>query len=367
MIRRIYIHNYRCFQNFDLKLDDQSSVLILGKNGTGKSTLSDALRILQSIAKGDNLAKQLLSVSDFAFNRTDAPIRIELSVALNDKVYDYAVAFELPEGFNEPCVREEKLTCDGQTVYSRVEAQVELAAGGTRFLVHRHFVALPIVQIRGQDNPIETFRSWVSRLILIAPVPSSIKGESDEVSLYPDKHVSNFANWFSGVLGEYPASYSVIDEFLKQALPDFMDFQNKAVGETAKKLVVRFGVDDNILRLDFNRLSDGEKIFFVCAVLLGANKHYGPTFCLWDEPDNFVSLSEVGHMVVALRESFSQSGQLFVTSHNPEAIRKFSDESTLYLDRKSHLEPTRGRWLSDLSYQGDLIDSLIRGDVGNGG
>ncbi len=367
MIRRIYIHNYRCFQNFDLKLEDQSSVLILGKNGTGKSALSSALRILQSIAKGDNRVKQFLNVGDFAFNRTDEPVRIELSVELDHKVYDYAVAFELPEGFKEPRVRDEKLTCDGETVYSREEAQVELLAGSTRFLVDWHVVALPIVQISGQDNPIETLRSWFSRLVLIAPVPSSIIGESREETLYPNEHVSNFAEWFSGVLREYPASYSVIEAFLKQTMPDFMDFQNKKVGESAKKIVVRFEVEKKILSIELDRLSDGEKAFFVCAVLLGANKHYGPTFCLWDEPDSFVSLSEVGHMVMALRKSFAKSGQLFVTSHNPETIRKFSDESTLVFDRKSHLEPTRARWLSDLNTKGDLIDSLIRGDVGHGG
>ena len=173
MIRRIYIHNYRCLQNLDLMLEGQSSVLILGKNGTGKSTLSSALRILQGIAKGDNRVKQFLSVDDFAFNQTDVPVRIELSVELNKKVYDYAIAFELPEGFKEPRVRDEKLKCDGETVFSRDEAQVEHSAGGTRFLVDWHLAALPIVQIRGHDNPIETFRSWVSRLVLIAPVPSA--------------------------------------------------------------------------------------------------------------------------------------------------------------------------------------------------
>jgi len=89
-------------------------------------------------------------------------------------------------------------------------------------------------------------------------------------------------------------------------------------GRWVESYQILFGVDDKILRLDLDRLSDGEKIFFVCAVLLGANKHYGPTFCLWAEPDNYVSLSEVGHMVVALKKSFAQSGQLFVTSHNPE-------------------------------------------------
>lgn len=295
------------------------------------------------------------------------PIRFELSVELDSKIYEYSIAFELPDRFKEPRVRQEKLTCDGETVYSREAAQVELPAGGTRFLVDWHVVALPIVQISGQDNPIETFRSWVSHLVLIASVPSLIVGESREETLYPNKCVSNFAEWFSGVLREYPASYSVIESFLRQTMPDFMDFQNKNVGESAKKIVVRFEVEKKILPIELDRLSDGEKIFFVCAVLLGANKHYGPTFCMWDEPDNFVSLAEVGHLVVALRKSFAQSGQLFITSHNPEAIRKFSDESTLYLDRKSHLEPTRARWLSDLKLKGDLIDSLIRGDVGNSG
>lgn len=36
---------------------------------------------------------------------------------------------------------------------------------------------------------------------------------------------------------------------------------------------------------------------------------------------------------------------------------------TFVLDRKSHLEPTLIRLLSDLSIQGDLVDALIRGDI----
>ena len=72
-------------------------------------------------------------------------------------------------------------------------------------------------------------------------------------------------------------------------------------------------------------------MFFVTAVLLAANKHLGPMVCFWDEPDNFVGLSEVGQMTMELRKSFKNSGtgQIFVTSHNPEAIRKFSRPSRL--------------------------------------
>ena len=113
----------------------------------------------------------------------------------------------------------------------------------------------------------------------------------------------------------------------------------------------------------FKDLSDGEKCFFLCAVVLAANQFYGPLFCFWDEPDNYLSLSEVGQFVTSLRRSFKNSGQILVTSHNPEAIRKFSNENTLVLDRKSHLEPTLSQAAKRNSVTGDLVDALIRGDV----
>jgi len=64
-----------------------------------------------------------------------------------------------------------------------------------------------------------------------------------------------------------------------------------------------------------------------------------------------------------LRRAFGPGAQLIATSHNPEAIRRFADENTFALYRKSHLEPTQVRLVSDLGIQGDLVEALIRGDV----
>ena len=41
MLKRIYINNFRCLVNFELKLDGLS--LFLGANGSGKSTVFAAL------------------------------------------------------------------------------------------------------------------------------------------------------------------------------------------------------------------------------------------------------------------------------------------------------------------------------------
>ncbi|MEI6640064.1 MAG: hypothetical protein WCL46_10115 [Chlorobium sp.] len=128
-------------------------------------------------------------------------------------------------------------------------------------------------------------------------------------------------------------------------------------------MTVRFEVDHAQLSVDFSELSDGEKCFFLCALVVAANRCYGPLFCFWDEPDNYISLSEVGFFLASLRQSFQGSGQILVTSHNPEAIRKFSNENTFVLDRKSHLEPTLVRLLAELPVSGDLVSALIRGDI----
>jgi energy-coupling factor transporter ATP-binding protein EcfA2 len=366
MIRRIYINNYRCFENLDLSFQAKPSVLLIGRNGAGKSSFGNALRILQSIGRGINRVGKLIGSDDYAGLRTDAPIRFELTVELNGRVFDYSLAFELPESFHESRVREEALRLDGDVVYTRDQAEVSLGAGPS-FVVDWHVVALPIIQVRGSGTPIEQFKTWLSQMVILAPIPTLMTGQSENDSLEPHYDGSNFASWFGGVLGQYPASYTVVERYLTDVLRDFQDFENKPVSETSKNLFVRFGGNGSDMpRIDFNKLSDGEKCFFLCAIVLAANKSYGPLFCMWDEPDNYLSLSEVGHLMMALRRSFENSGQLIVASHNPEAIRKFSDETTLCFNRESHLEPSTSRWLSEIGYKGDLIESLIRGDVIDG-
>jgi DNA-binding SARP family transcriptional activator len=101
--------------------------------------------------------------------------------------------------------------------------------------------------------------------------------------------------------------------------------------------------------------------------VLAANDAYGPLLCFWDEPDNYLALSEVRQFVLALRKAFQFGGQFIATSHHPEAIRSFSDENTLVLSRRSHLEPTIVRPLKEVrargDFSGDLVGALVRGDV----
>lgn len=368
MLHRLYIHNFRCLENFEFKPGEASSALLIGKNGAGKSTLVQALKIVQAIGRGSNRVGQLLKPSDFTLGRTAVPMRLELEVRLGGRDFKYTLALDLPERFKELRVQEEVLVVDGAPLYARELAQVTLQRQNAsqpeaRFNIDWHLVALPVIQDPSTSNALGIFREWLARMVLLAPMPRLMQGETVGETLEPAESASNLADWLSGVLAQYPVAYAPLSQYLQQVMPDLLDFRFERAGKEAKALLVRFKAGNAQHELDFDALSDGEKCFFLCGVLLAANQSYGPLFAFWDEPDNYLSIHEVSHFVMALRRGFHQGGQILMTSHNEEAVRRFSSDNTWVLGRKSHLEPTLIRPLAELGAETDVIQSLICGEL----
>lgn len=370
VIRRLYIHNFRCLENFTLPLEGQSSVLLIGNNGSGKSTVRKALELLQKIARGTSRVRDLIGSADLAWGRSEVPVRFEIEANIEGKGYEYSIAFELPVGFKELRVLEEKLIADGKVQFSRDLAEINLiqaASNGTKSVAFRldwHLSALPTIQERSED-PIFLFKRWLARMIILSPMPDLIDGGSSTETLEPDVKGLLFGAWFSGLIAHSPPAYLVIDKYLKDVLPDFVGILNPVSGKDYRKMEVQFEAESGVsFPLPFETLSLGEKCFFLCAMVLAANRAYGPIVCFWDEPDNHLAISEVGHFVMTLRKAFlSGGGQFIATSHNAEAIRKFSDENTLVLHRANHRTHSTVRPLSELEVHGDLVGALIRGDV----
>lgn len=368
MLQRFYAHNFRCLENFEFKPGDQASALLIGKNGSGKSTLAQALAVFQRIGRGVNRVGLLVRPTDCTMGRTKVPIRFELQVLLDGKVLDYSLALELPERFKELRVLEEQLALDGTVIYSRQQAQVTLRRDGSKqpeaqFSIDWHLVALTVIQDPATAGELGLFRTWLASMVLLAPVPKLISGNATSETLEPLEDGSNLADWLSGLLAQYPSAYASISQHLRQLMPDLADFRFEREGKEAKALLVRFMAGEVQHELSFEALSDGEKCFFLCAVLLAANRAYGPFFAFWDEPDNYLSLHEVSQFVMALRRSFRQGGQILMSSHNEEAVRRFSHENTWVLGRKSHLEPTVIRLLQDMPPQGDVIQAMLSGEI----
>ncbi|MBL8213602.1 MAG: AAA family ATPase [Bryobacterales bacterium] len=369
MIRRLYVHNFRCLENFELPVAGQRSMLLIGKNGSGKTSVGMALRILQQIARGKNRVGDLVEPKDLARGRADVPMRFVLEAELDGSTFRYELALELPSGFQELRVLEESLAVGESQAYRRSLADVQITGRNNRekppaFRMDWHMVALPVIQEQSPSDPVAVFKRWLARMILLRPVPELMTGESKKETLQPEGNGTNFAEWFTGVMAHAPSAYGKVERYLEELLPDLREIRNPETGRDVRNLEVHFGNDKGVLRVAFEDLSDGEKCFLVAAVVLAANDTYGPLFCFWDEPDNYLALSEVGHFVLGLRKAFGKTGGQFVaSSHNPEAIRHFSDETTFLLYRNSHLEPTIVQAVRELPERGDLVGALIRDDV----
>lgn len=363
MIERLYVQNFRCLESIELGFPAKS-VLIIGKNGSGKSTVRKALAVFQRICRGSNRVDKLISPNDFTLHNRERPMRFEIAVAILGQRYTYCVAFDWPPSFREARILEESLFVGGQAVFTREQAQIQMASGPD-FRLDWHVFALPVIDEKPPGSAIRDLTRFLGSLVLTAPVPASMTGFSEQPSSNLDEDASNFASCLRGLLESEFSVYTKFDDYVKSVLPEFSSIKNVDRGKDGKQLMVTFKAPDaqKAFTLEFDALSDGQKCFFLSGYLIAANAAGQNIVCMWDEPDNHLSLSEVGHFIKGLRKMANHGGQFIATSHHPETIRTFSDENTIVLTRKSQVDPTLPKLLKEIDYHGDLIDALIRDEV----
>jgi predicted ATPase len=370
MLERLYVHNYRCLENFEFKPGPSSSVLLIGKNGAGKSTIRQVLAVLQAIGLGEGQVKNLVKESDFTRGRSDTPMRFELTLNLGGQRYHYALALELPAGFRQLRVLSEALNIDGAEVYSRQHAEVKVRrdpSDGSNglFSMDWHIVALTVIQDRGASKLLQPLRDWLSRVVLLSPLPPLMVSETTAEPGPLQLNGSNLVDWLSSLLETHPSVYTTVIEQVQKVMPDVALFRFEKLGRDSRALMVQFKSGGASDEQPFDRLSDGEKCFFLSAVLLAANRWAGPLFAFWDEPDNYLATHEVGQFIVELKRCFAQhGGQWIASSHNADAVLNFSVDSTWVLARKSHLEPTQLRCVDELPIpEAGLIQMLMDGEI----
>lgn len=284
---------------------------------------------------------------------------------IKEQIYKYNLAFELPKNFSRIRILEENLLLDNEEIFTRKEAQVILyrQKSQSQFVVDWHLIALPLIHSPIEVDPLSIFKKFLSDMVLLLPIPSQIGGYAKEESLQLTLHADNFAEWLSGILTLYPAAYSLIYDYLKKVRCQIFRISEENGKERILKTgKLHFPMKKEELSVDFESLSEGEKIYFICATLIAANKFYGPIFCFWDEPDNYILPSEIKHLITELKKSFNTSGQIWISSHDILTIEAFSSNNTFVLRRKSHIEPVRIKLLEEIKTY-NVSDSVVIGDI----
>jgi predicted ATPase len=367
MIKKLYVNNFKCLQNFELDLNNLNSIFLLGKNGSGKTTIFEVLEIFQKIGQGITSLQELISVESFSFGNQKAPVHFEIEVELNNQTFKYILIIEFPENFNAPRIKKEEFSTGKKNLFSRDGGQTKLK-NNTHFLLDWHHIGLPLVLVSIND-PIAIFLEWMKSIIFLAPFPkffSSLSKIENSKLLKDGSNIIDFTRW---LLSSNPSIYVNIYNFLKIRMPDLELFKFETLGKNDRSLVFIFKQDNNSVEFDFGQLSDGEKIFFLSATILATKVNNPNLLCIWDEPDNFIGLVELKHMIIEFRKSFESSksqAQLLVTSHNERVIYSFSNHNIFVVSRSSHLSPTRIQILENIKYESStVIDALDNGELDN--
>lgn len=370
MIKTVRIGNFRCLKDLELSFDGTGPFLILGKNGSGKSSVRDVFSILSDICRGGRPVDSLLSEMDVTFKEKD-PIRFQITVEISGREITYHIAVRISEA-GPPAVVSEALLVDGKKVFERDKQTLhfweadESKKEQVPLSIQASYAALPMIEPVHKE-PVATFRDLFANGWIIAPEPSAmedvVNGRKAD-SLHPSCH-NLCAVLFSecereDVVGEV-AILMEVAAAMRHLTQDLERLEFRLVGNNMYQLFFMFSGDRDY-ETPFHRLSDGQKCYFVGAVLTAFAKHNLVSFCYWDEPDNFLALNEVQGFVRDLRKL---SLPMICTSHHPKTIQSFPSRFIHVLTRHQQTEASEIKPVNafDRCFD-DIADAVAHGEVG---
>jgi DNA repair exonuclease SbcCD ATPase subunit len=108
MLNQIAIKNYKCFEDFSFSFDtDTHAMLLLGNNGSGKTSFADVLELFQKIDRGEGRIGRLIAPEQRW--DTKCPVELKVTVTLEETRYEYGFSLEFPDGYQELRISSEKL------------------------------------------------------------------------------------------------------------------------------------------------------------------------------------------------------------------------------------------------------------------
>lgn len=340
MLKRIYVDNFRCLVNFELKFGRVN--LLLGGNGTGKTTVIEVLYRLQQFLAGNAKVLGSFPSADLTRWQSNPSQRFELELQAGQSAYGYALVIEHDEERRKARVKSETLTMDGNKLFHFQEGIAELyhddLTPGPQYPFDWTQSGVGVLQPRPDNKNLTRFRKELQKVIIASPHPMRMSSESREEEGQLSRHMENFVSWYRYLSQEHQGAMLSIFQELKQVIPGFNSFSIKESGEARvlKVLFDRPGGNGRPLTYDFSELSDGQKVLVALYALLFGLKDEGISLFI-DEPDNFVALREIQPWLSALTDSCGDGvEQAVLISHHPDIIDHLSLSSGRWFDRDSN-------------------------------
>lgn len=340
MLTRLYVDNYKCFSNFELALGPLQ--LLLGGNGTGKSSVLDVVEELQSLLTGRSAVAFSPSLTRWE-SRTRQTLELDVLRPSTGAKYRYRVELELDYKRGTRLIARESLLCDDKSLYRTEGGISEAWLGGawSRVLVGPGASGIPLLP--WGDGALDWFRAFMGRLVVLRPSPMMMlaAGKEDD---YLHRNASNFVAWYRNVEPhQHFTKRQALHEKLSATLPGFDSMQLiKSVEQQQRILATTWrtdeGTESSTYDVYFGELSDGQRML----VLLYALSCWLPApgddlvTLMLDEPTNFVSLAEIEPWLRDVEDLTEEKKlQVTVASHGAEVVDAWARTHGVRLSRRA--------------------------------
>ncbi len=325
MVTRLYVDNFRCLVNFELKLDEMN--ILLGPNGSGKTSVLDALRRIQDLVARGTMVEEAFPTSDLSLTQARDVQHIEVDLEVDGSSYSYALRIQHDSRRRKTRIAEETLEHDDRPIFS--------FRGGDAQLYHDDYVKGPsypfdwsrsgvgALNARDDNRKLTRFRRAMADLVIASPCPPLFEPETRSEDEFLQPLMQNFVGWYRHAAQERMRGIGAVFKALGEVLPGFDSLSLTESGENARALKVAFRRQSDERRIDtygFTQLSDGQRtlIALYCLIFLSKERR---TSLFLDEPDNYLALREIQPWLAAVAEHCGDTlDQAVLVSHHPTTI-----------------------------------------------
>jgi predicted ATPase len=323
MLTRLYIDNFRCFEKFEYRPARRN--LILGRNGSGKSSLLDALLFLRQFVIAGKKVEELFLLSQRTRWLGKSAQTFEIEAVLGGRDFTYQLVIEPVSNPPLPMVALETIHLDHRLILEFRNSEVQIFNDRDQDVRYPFDPSRSALSTTTPASLIHPFKQWLGSLYSFRLDPFAMGLEAKGENPYPNVNLSNIAAWYRHLLQTHQRENKSFQESLREVLDSFSVLQFEPAGENVSLLVVEFTRETGgSVRVGFSQLSDGQR----CLVCLYAILHFviakGGTVII-DEPENFISLAEIQPWLTQVAETVEDgNGQILLISHHPELINQWA-------------------------------------------